>query len=222
MLEYYEARAGEYDAWYRRIGRYRHGPSEDAAWTAELDEARVWLAGLALRGDVIDLAAGTGWWSPTLAATARLTLIDGTPAPLAIARERLSAAGFADVPTVIRDAWLPPDRRVDGLFTGFWLSHVPEARLGAFLGIARAWLRPHGRYAFIDSLPDPSSRAIDHPEPGDGIAIRRLDDGRSFSIVKVYRSPEALSVALRSAGLRDVEVHATGRFFVLGSGRQPG
>jgi hypothetical protein len=26
----------------------------------------------------------------------------------------------------VRDAWDEPDRQVDALFTGFWLSHVPR------------------------------------------------------------------------------------------------
>src|SRR5438552_17130886 len=37
MVDYYEARAGEYDDWYLRRGRYAHGPIHDAAWNAELD-----------------------------------------------------------------------------------------------------------------------------------------------------------------------------------------
>ena len=77
------------------------------------------------------------------------------------------------------------------------------------------WLKPGGRYALIDSLPDAASGAADHPAPVDDRSVRRLDDGREFEIVKVYYRPEELAMALEAAGFRDVEVTTTGRFFVL-------
>ena len=67
MLAYYEARAPEYDDWYLRRGRYERGPVHDAAWNAELDAAGRWLDALPIHGEIVELAAGTGWWSPLLA-----------------------------------------------------------------------------------------------------------------------------------------------------------
>src|SRR5260221_2867720 len=81
MLAYYEARAPEYDDWYLRRGRYARGPIHDAAWNAELDVAGRWLDALPLRGDIEELAAGTGWRSPLLASTAEPSLYDSTAAP---------------------------------------------------------------------------------------------------------------------------------------------
>lgn len=220
MLAYYEARAGEYDDWYLRRGRYSHGPTDDAEWAAELAKARAWLDGLPIDGTVVELAAGTGWWSPILASKGQLTLIDGAEGPLAIARDRLRAAGHPDVEIVVRDAWAPPDRVADAVFAGFWLSHVPAERLDAFLHLVAAWLRPGGTFAFIDSLPDPSSGALDHPPVRDGVSVRRLADGREFSVVKVYRSPAELEAALAAAGFTDAHAAPSGRFFVLGSSRR--
>ena len=54
-------------------------------------------------------------------------------------------------------------------------------------------------FAFIDSLPDPQSGAADHPTPADDRSLRRLDDGREFTIVKVYYTPDELEPALRVA-----------------------
>jgi hypothetical protein len=65
-------------------------------------------------------------------------------------------------------------------------------------------------------LPDPASGGVDHPEPHDDRAVRRLDDGREFTIIKVFRSPKDYEQALRLAGFADVEMSTTGRFFVLG------
>ena len=216
MLAYYEARAPEYDDWYLRRGRYERGPIHDAAWNAELDGAGTWLDGLPIRGEIVELAAGTGWWSPLLASKGELSIYDAASAPLDRARDRLLAHGLR-AHIHVRDAWAEPDRQVDALFCGFWLSHVERARTGEFLALARRWLKPGGIFAFIDSLPDPQSGAADHPAPSDDTSVRRLDDGREFTIVKVYREPAELESALRDAGFATAAVATTGRFFVLGS-----
>ena len=215
LVDYYEARAGEYDDWYLRRGRYARGPIHDAAWNAELDGAGTWLDGLPINGEIVELAAGTGWWSPLLASRGELSIYDAASAPLDRARDRLLAHGLR-AHIHVRDAWAEPDRRVDALFAGFWLSHVERARTGEFLAIARRWLKPGGLFAFIDSLPDAQSGAADHPAPQDDMSVRRLDDGREFTIVKVYREPAELETALRDAGFADARVTTTGRFFVLG------
>jgi SAM-dependent methyltransferase len=216
MVDYYEARAPEYDDWYLRRGRYERGAIHDAAWNAELDAAGRWLDGLAWSGEIVELAAGTGWWSPLLASRAELSLYDTSPAALDRARERLVAHGLR-AHLHVRDAWEPPDRQVDGLFMGFWLSHVPRGRLADFLAIGRRWLKPGGRLAFIDSLADPASGAADHPTPTEDLALRRLDDGRQFRIVKVFYAPDVLGAAITDAGFDDVQVTTTGRFFLLGT-----
>ena len=216
MVAYYEARAPEYDDWYLRRGRYERGAVHDAAWNAELDAAGRWLDELPWHGEIVELAAGTGWWSPLLASRGELSLYDTSPTALDRARERLVAHGLR-AHLHVRDAWEPPDRRVDGLFAGFWLSHVPRQRLGEFLGLVRHWLKPGGRFGFIDSRADPASGAVDHPVPVDDRAARRLGDGREFSIVKVFYEPDDLAVALAEAGFDDVRITTTGRFFLLGS-----
>ena len=216
MIDYYDARTPEYDDWYLRRGRYEHGAIHDAAWNAELDTAGRWLDGLPWSGEIVELAAGTGWWSPLLASRGELSLYDTSSAALERARDRLVAHGLR-AHLHIRDAWEEPDRQVDGLFMGFWLSHVPRTRLADFLTLSRRWLKPGGRLAFIDSLPDPASGAADHPTPADDQAVRRLDDGSEFTIVKVFYSPAELTAVLADVGFRDVGVRTTGRFFLLGS-----
>jgi SAM-dependent methyltransferase len=215
MLAYYEARAPEYDDWYLRRGRYARGPIHDAAWNAELDAAGRWLDDLPIHGQIVELAAGTGWWSPLLASKGELSLYDAAAAPLERARERLVAHGLR-AHLHIRDAWAEPDRQVDAVFAGFWLSHIPRDRLEAFLGIVRRWLKPGGTIAFIDSRLDPQSSAADHPTPTDDVSIRRLDDGREFTIVKVYYDPAELEAALERAGFEEASIATTGRFFLTG------
>jgi SAM-dependent methyltransferase len=214
MIEYYTARAGEYDDWYLRRGRYERGPIHDAAWNAELDAAGRWLDGLPLAGRIVELAAGTGWWSPLLASKGELWLYDAADAPLERARERLVAHRLR-AHIHVRDAWAAPEGEpADGLFAGFWLSHVARNRTSEFLAVARRWLHHGGRLALIDSLPDPQSGARDHPAPNGDLAVRHLDDGREFTIPKIHRSPEEIAAALSEAGFESIEVATTGRFFV--------
>ena len=215
LREYYKARAPEYDDWYLRRGRYSHGTLSDMAWQADLDAATMWLDGLSLGGEIVELAAGTGWWSPLLAQKGELSIYDAVEQPLDIARDRLLAHGLR-AHIHVRDAWAEPDRQVDALFSGFWLSHVPRARLADFLANCRRWLKPSGIYAFIDSRRDPDSGAADHPPPADDRSIRRLDDGREFVIPKVYYEPTELEAALLAAGFASAEVTTTSRFFLLG------
>ena len=215
LVAYYEARTPEYDDWYLRRGRYEHGPIHDAAWNAELDAAGRWLDALAMSGRIVELAAGTGWWSPLLASKGELWLYDAAEAPLERARERLVAHGLR-AHIHVRDAWAPPEGEPAGaVFAGFWLSHVARDRTVEFLETARRWLRPSGRLALIDSLPDPQSGAVDHPAPTGDLAVRRLEDGREFTIVKVHRSAGEVEAALTAASFESIEVATTGRFFIL-------
>jgi SAM-dependent methyltransferase len=218
MVAYYEARAGEYDDWYLRRGRYARGPIHDAAWNAELDAAGRWLDALPIRGEIVELAAGTGWWSPLLASKGELWLYDAAEAPLERARERLLAHGLR-AHIHLRDAWAEPDRAVDAVVLGFWLSHVDRDRTAAFLRLARRWLKPGGTLAIIDSLADPQSGADDHPPVVGDRARRRVADGREFTIVKVHRDAPELEAALRAAGFGEVRVDTSGRFFVLAEAR---
>jgi Methyltransferase domain len=179
------------DDFYLRRGRHRHGPIHDQAWAAELDQATLWLDGLPIRGEIVELAAGTGWWSPLLAGKGTLSIYDAAEAPLDRARERLVAHGLR-AHLHVRDAWAEPDRQVDALFCGFWLSHVPDARLDQFLALARRWLKPGGTFAWIDARPDPPSVATGLP------------------------SPAELEAALLRAGFTAPSVVPTARFLLLG------
>jgi len=219
-IAYYAAGAAEHDDWYLRRGRHELGPVHDQAWAAELDTATLWLDRLPWSGEIVELAAGTGWWSPLLASKGELSIYDATDAPLDLARDRLVAHRLR-AHIHVRDAWAEPDRAVDGLFVGFWLSHIPRPRLAEWLLLARRWLKPGGTFAFIDARTDPQSGAPDltietEPERAAGIVRRRLDDGREFRLIEIHRQPEELESALLAAGFASAVVASTPRFFVHG------
>jgi demethylmenaquinone methyltransferase/2-methoxy-6-polyprenyl-1,4-benzoquinol methylase len=208
MKAYYAARAPEYDDVYAGSGL---PPLQRAVFHADLDAATLWLDALPLSGEIVELAAGTGWWSPLLAQKGELWLYDAVEEPLELARQRLVAHGLR-AHIHVRDAWAEPDRQVDAVFTGFWLSHVGSARLIEFLSLVRRWLKPDGTFAFIDEAPGP-----DYTPTVDERQARELKDGRQFTVVKVYRAPDELADALREAGFSAIETTTTSRHFVLGS-----
>jgi ubiquinone/menaquinone biosynthesis C-methylase UbiE len=212
MKAYYAARAPEYDEVYAGAGL---PPLQRAVFQADLDAATLWLDRLPLRGEIVELAAGTGWWSPLLAQKGELTMYDVSEEVLELARQRLVAHGLR-AHLHLRDAWAEPDRQVDALFAGFWLSHVRSVRLDEFLGLVRRWLKPGGTFAFIDELPQPDAPPTDAEEQR-----RRVADGREFSIIKAYRTPAELARALTQAGFTAVDVTATSRHFVLGRADTP-
>jgi SAM-dependent methyltransferase len=216
QLGYYRARAGEYDRWWNREGRYDRGAEANGRWFAEAAALESVLARFDPRGEVLELACGTGLWTRHLVDYAsRLTAVDAAPEVLAINRERV---GDGRVNYVQADlfAWTPPAAAFDACVFAFWLSHVPDDRFAAFWSLVRSALRPGGRVLFIDSARAERSKAVDHVMPSEGAVTesRRLDDGREFQIVKRYYDA-GIEGELAELGW-DCTVGSTGEFFVYG------
>ena len=171
--------------------------------------------------EIVELAAGTGWWSPLLAgegravaATTRRRRRSSAPAsgwsPTACAPTSTSAtpgpsptgAGRRAVRRLLAE---PRPARAAG--------DVPRARPA--LAQAGRPLRVHRLAARTRSRAPPTTRP-----PADDRRVRRLADGREFTIVKVYHEPTSSADALRAAGFADVAVTTTGRFFLLATARR--
>lgn len=220
---YYRARAPEYDDWWQRTGRFDRGPEATGRWRAEVAQVEADLLRAGLTGDVLELACGTGWWTERLARTAaRLTCIDGSPETIDINRRRLSAAGLALPRYEVADLFeWTPSASFDAVFFSFWLSHVPADRFDWFWAMVAAALRPGGRAYLIDSLPDRTSKARDHRMPvTEGLEERRLNDGRTFRIVKVFRRPADLAEQLQRLGWQ-TSFAQTPTYFVFGQASPP-
>lgn len=216
QVEYYRQRAGEYEDWWFRRGRYDHGPQAAARWFAEAAEVREALASRIPSGPVLELACGTGLWTGLLAEGAdSVTAMDASPEVLALARERVPAGNVAWVRQDLF-AWEPRERYAMCFF-GFWLSHVPEARFGRFWETVWRALRPGGKVFFVDSARHELASAADHelPQPQEQAMVRRLNDGREFQIVKRFYDPETLERRLQAMGW-NAHVGATAEFFIYG------
>jgi demethylmenaquinone methyltransferase/2-methoxy-6-polyprenyl-1,4-benzoquinol methylase len=218
QIEYYRARAAEYDEWYLRRGRYDRGPVLNQRWFAQDQEVLAALEAFAPSGAVLELACGTGIWTARLLPHAsELLAIDTSPEVIAINRARLQSAKVRYVEADVF-AWTPPVQ-FDAVFFGFWLSHVPPQRFDQFWSRVRQALKPGGRFFFVDSRYEPTSTAKDQqlPERTATTLTRRLNDGREFQIYKIFYHPEDLHQRLTQLGW-DVELKQTADYFLYGWG----
>ena len=98
QMAYYRARAGEYDQWFLRQGRYDQGPEHRARWFQELASVETALREEVRGADVLELDCGTGLWTCRLAETnTRVVAVDASPEVLAINRERIRSANVKNV-----------------------------------------------------------------------------------------------------------------------------
>ena len=217
QLDYYRARALEYDKWWMREGRFDRGPEANTRWFAETTELERVLERFDPRGDVLELACGTGLWTRHLVESAdTVTAVDAAPEVLAINRARVGDANVRYVQADLFD-W-SPDQRYDACVFAFWLSHVPAERFADFWEMVAGCLKPGGRVLFIDSARTEKSTAADHVLPSDDedTMTRRLDDGREFQIIKRFYDPAGLTEALGELGW-NASVDATPEFFIYGT-----
>ncbi len=178
QIAYYRARAGEYDEWWFRQGRYDRGEEQRQAWFAEVAQVEAALRQAGPAGHVLELACGTGLWTRHLVDRAEsLTAVDASPEVL-----RLNA----------------------------------EHRLEEFWRMVHSALRPGGQAFFVDNLFGQEQTATDHKDiDRRGVVERKLNDGRTFSIVKIFYEPAGLEQRLGALGWSGY-VRTTGRFFLYG------
>jgi 2-polyprenyl-3-methyl-5-hydroxy-6-metoxy-1,4-benzoquinol methylase len=216
QLAYYRARASEYDAWFLRQERYDRGEAHAERWFGEVAQLAQALADFFPDGDILELACGTGWWTERLSTYgSSLTAVDAAPEVIALNRKRLPSERISYIRADLF-SWQPA-RTFDTIFFSFWLSHVPPERFEDFWDTVRQSLKPGGRVFFIDSSYAPEATARDHTlNSPDAVSVtRRLDDGRTFDIVKVFYEPEQLEVRLRALGWK-ASVRQTETFFLYG------
>jgi demethylmenaquinone methyltransferase/2-methoxy-6-polyprenyl-1,4-benzoquinol methylase len=224
QVAYYRARASEYDEWWERRRGYDLGEQVTRAWQADGAVLRDALDGFAPRGQVLELAAGTGIWTGELLRHAdRVLAVDAAPEVLAINQAKHAGR---PVDYVVADlfTWSPP-RRFEVVCFTFWLSHVPAARWGRFWALVDQALAPGGRVWFCDNAhpdhaaehgPKPYRDRVDRPELAGERRERRLQDGRAFQIVKRYWHPVELERELAAIGWQ-AEVRNTAWAFIKGS-----
>jgi demethylmenaquinone methyltransferase/2-methoxy-6-polyprenyl-1,4-benzoquinol methylase len=223
QLAYYRARAPEYDDWFERRGRFDRGSAPTEVWHRETAQVRSWLGTLELAGkDVLELAAGTGIWTAELLAEgASVTAVDAASEMLDRLRRRVAGHPLK---TIEADLYVwRPQRMFDAVVSCFFMSHVPDERFEWFLSLLASSIREGGSVFLLDSARTELSTAADHdlPRDADQTMRRRLDDGRTFTIVKRFRADDEIAEACSRHGL-SVEVRRTPEYFQVVSGVRVG
>jgi demethylmenaquinone methyltransferase/2-methoxy-6-polyprenyl-1,4-benzoquinol methylase len=222
LIRYYRERAPEYDEWFLRQGRYDRGEDHRRRWFGEVDEVREELRALEPYGDVLEYACGTGIWTEELVKYAdHITAIDTAREAIALNRDRLQSP---KVKYVIADLFKwNSERNYDFVFFGFWITHVPPSRFAEFWNLVAQALRPGGRAFFVDNRYYRESTARDHSLAGaaDGVVERRLNDGRTFPVIKVFYDAAELERRLNDLGWTG-KIVETNEFFIYGTLQRAG
>lgn len=184
LAQYYARRASEYERIYAKPERQ-----------SDLSALRKRIGGMFAGRRVLELACGTGWWTPVIAqGAAQVTALDLNQEVLAIARAKDLPAGKVEF--VQGSAFQIPDfgRRHDALFAGFWWSHVRLEALDAFLASAVAAVAPDSLVAFLDNryVEGSSTPVARRDAQGNAYQLRKLADGSSHEVLKNFPEPGEL------------------------------
>ena len=183
MADYYVRRAAYYERVY-------HKPERQA----DLRALEAMLAPLFDGRRVLEVACGTGWWTPHGARrAARWLATDLSTETMAIARHKPLPEGIVEFRAA--DAYSLAevgDETFSGAFSGLWWSHVPLARLHSWLNTLHARLQPGARVVMLDnryveSSSTPLSRT---DEDGNTYQNRPLDDGSVHELLKNFPTRE--------------------------------
>ncbi len=193
MRHYYARRAATYERVYHKPERQADLRAMEAALAAP-------FAGR----QVLEVACGTGWWTPHGARDAASWLAtDLNPETMALARAKVlpacvsfatvdaySMAELGDRPFDAAASGGAPS--FDGAFAGCWWSHVPLQRLPAWLATLHARLLPGARVVMLDNSyvqvsSTPLTRTDEH---GNTYQNRVLDDGSVHEVLKNFPTSE--------------------------------
>lgn len=186
--DYYQARAREYDLVYDKPER------QD-----DLRSLRIWLARSVAGRRVLEVAAGTGYWTDAYADTAAcVTATDVSEATLAVARARRvwpATVTFAEADALHLAG---ASGQFDTVFAGFFWSHVPLEHMGRFLATVSDRLEGTGTVIFMDNRYVASSS---HPisrvdRNGNTYQQRKLSDGSRWEVLKNFPSAAELRSCL--------------------------
>jgi SAM-dependent methyltransferase len=205
MEDYYRERSPWYDLLYRT-----------PEWQDELGRLQRWVARRTAGRSVLEVAAGTGFWTAAAARRAEaIVAADYNAEPLAIAAKR----GLGPHVTFLAaDAYALPtfDCAFEVGMAHLWWSHVDKRRERQFLFHFAARLRAGAellmidqRYSKNDSMP-----AFRRDRAGNRYELRSLENGRVFQVIKNYPTPEQLRASMSDL-CEEVEVTSLRYFWAL-------
>ncbi len=215
LQAYYAQRAAIYERIY-------HKPERHADLRAMESELAIHFRGRR----VLEVAAGTGWWTAHGARGAQDWLAtDINPEPLLLARSKPLPAcvrfGLLDVmnwaapisaapPPAASDAYGTPFTPMalplaaeqhppfDAAFAGFWWSHLPRDTLPSWLQALHARLQPGAQVLFLDNrfVPGSSTPISRRDAQCNSYQLRALDDGSRHEVLKNFPTRDEAAAAL--------------------------
>ena len=183
MRQYYVQRAAYYERVYQKPERQ-----------SDLRAMEAWLAEPFAGRDVLEIACGTGWWTPHGARHCRSWLAtDVNPETMDVARHKAMPEGRVSFASV--DAYSLAElqgRLFSAAFAGCWWSHVPLSRLPSWLELLHKHLSPGARVVMLDnSFVQTSSTPLARTDAeGNTYQNRVLDDGSVHEVLKNFPSTE--------------------------------
>ena len=206
MGAYYQQRAAYYERVYFKPERQ-----------TELRAMEAWLSTAMAGRQVLEVACGTGWWTLHGARQAAswlatdlnpetMTVARNKPMPASVQFEAVDAYSFASI----------EGRRFDAAFAGCWWSHVPLARLPAWLALLHARLDAGARVVMLDnSHVQLSSTPITRTDAdGNTYQTRTLDDGSVHEVLKNFPTAHD-AIAMLGPRARDAQWTAYEHYWVL-------
>jgi demethylmenaquinone methyltransferase/2-methoxy-6-polyprenyl-1,4-benzoquinol methylase len=210
LRRYYAERAASYETVYAKPERQ-----------ADLRALEAWLPARFAGRRVLEIACGTGWWTPHGARDAAHWLAtDANEETLAIARTKRLPAGKVDFRVL--DAYAPEAlgaERFDAAFAGFWWSHVPHARLAPWLAALHERLEPGAVVVLMDNLyvPGSSTPIARRDADGNTYQARALPGGGLREVLKNFPDEAQARAAVTASGPRprDLCWHAWPHYWAL-------
>lgn len=192
LEKYYASRAAEYEKIFEKPERQ-----------ADLARMRTDIPALFKGERVLEIACGTGYWTPLIAEQAESVLAtDFNEEPLAIARSktyRKANVRFERADAYALPAW---PEKFSACYAGFWWSHIPLGRIDGFLQNLGKTLRNGARVAFMDNrYVEGSSTPLSRKDAeGNTYQQRRLADATSHELLKNFPAPRELRARLARLG----------------------
>jgi 2-polyprenyl-3-methyl-5-hydroxy-6-metoxy-1,4-benzoquinol methylase len=187
MEAYYRSRAPEYDRFYQNPHRQN-----------DLATLRAWLTDHVRGRTILEVAAGTGYWTEVAASVCKsITATDIASETLAIAAGKRQFG--SNVEFLAADAYDLPAfaTRFDAGMAHFWWSHVERERQHAFLSAFMTRLEPDATVVMIDQIYVEGICPVmsRHDERDNRYELRTLQDGAVYEIVKNYPTDEELAAS---------------------------
>jgi SAM-dependent methyltransferase len=188
MAAYYARRAEEYEVIFQKPERQN-----------DLRALRTFVVETFAGRHVLEVACGTGYWTQILArSAASVTAIDVNDEVLEIARAKPRVR--ENVEFRREDAYALPTfpQPFSGGLAGFWWSHVPKARLRAFLTGLHQALAPGATMVFIDNayVQGSSTPIARRDASGNTYQRRTLSDGSTHEVLKNFPTEAELRQTL--------------------------